>query len=219
MSILKCQQKLNISKDEYSNIKKQLVPILYGTSTKIESGAGAGTARIHMGDLILSSIFIPTNGKIAQFVTKDNLLEWNISINEVVNQAMVNIQGTEILHDLESLVKQISSDGEAPNLFETMNIRNKTSKMYVLSNKSRFYGAAMIMNSKVMEKVRHIIGESFYILPSSIHETILVVDDSNSVDDLKEIVKAVNLSELKDEDILSYGVYQYNYEKDQVELL
>ena len=46
--------------------------------------------------------------------------------------------------------------------------------IYVLSNEKKHFGAAMLLNEKAMDMVKETVGEDFFILPSSIHETIIV---------------------------------------------
>ena len=62
-----------------------------------------------------------------------------------------------------------------------------------------------------MEKAAETIGDDFYILPSSIHETILVPvrGKEDEADKLAEMVACVNSSEVPDTEILSNHVYRY----------
>ena len=58
------------------------------------------------------------------------------------------------------------------------------------------------------------LGEPYYVLPSSIHE-VMVVRESEDMDigKMKEIVKEVNLSTVEPEDLLSYEVFHYDGRK------
>ena len=51
---------------------------------------------------------------------------------------------------------------------------------------------------------------SFYILPSSIHELIVIPDNGTSPDRLCEMVYCINRTQLPQEDILSDAVYHYS---------
>ena len=54
------------------------------------------------------------------------------------------------------------------------------------------------------------IDGKFYILPSSIHELIVIpAKATESVDGLKELVRALNESNMPREEWLSESVYQY----------
>ena len=70
--------------------------------------------------------------------------------------------------------------------------------MQVITNKEGLYDAYAMLDNEVLKG----IGEKFYILPSSIHE-LIVIKDVESVDGLKELVKAVNSSNVPLEEWLS----------------
>ena len=59
--------------------------------------------------------------------------------------------------------------------------------LYVLSNQDNMYGAAKLLCKSTLEKISN--GKNFYILPSSVHETILVLETSKI--DKKELDKMV----------------------------
>lgn len=53
--------------------------------------------------------------------------------------------------------------------------------LYVLSNKLRSFGAASMLYEGILEKVGQKLGENYYILPSSIHEVIVVPESKSPV--------------------------------------
>ena len=79
-------------------------------------------------------------------------------------------------------------------------------------------GAGVIAYSNFPEEVSSRITEgNFYILPSSLHEVIIIPDTSDiSVTELENIVQAVNASELKPEDILSNRAYYFDVDKKEI---
>ena len=61
------------------------------------------------------------------------------------------------------------------------------------------------------------IGSDFYILPSSVHEVLLIpADNQISMSTLSSMVRDVNSSQLAREEILSDHVYYYSLETDQI---
>ena len=93
-------------------------------------------------------------------------------------------------------------------------------KAYVLTNSNNAFGAALITNPDVMDHAREVIGEDYYIAPSSIHETILVpksmVDDPK---ELEDIIKEVNRSAVRRDEQLSDHAYYYNSQDRKIELV
>ena len=96
--------------------------------------------------------------------------------------------------------------------------------MYVLSNKNRLDGAVQILNGRMLEQAAGRIGEDFIILPSSVHELLLVPDikgerKAERIRELAEIVREVNDTQVMPSDILSYHVYRYEKETGKLEII
>ena len=83
--------------------------------------------------------------------------------------------------------------------------------MHVCGNSDKMFGATQMLVPQALEKVADTLGDSFYILPSSIHEFIAIRESRvDSVDELKNMVQDVNRTEVADNEILSDNVYFYN---------
>lgn len=94
------------------------------------------------------------------------------------------------------------SHEDAENMFPSEN------KMLVISNQSGRWGATGIfMNPDLRKEVAGKIGDNFYIIPSSIHETIAVSADTMSPDQAKKMIEDVNRNELKSDEVLSNHPY------------
>lgn len=87
----------------------------------------------------------------------------------------------------------------------------KGPKMYVASNENKNYGAAVILYDEFLNDFANSIQADFYILPSSVHEVILipVESDKDEVCQLKRMVYEVNHTELEEEEILSDSIYLF----------
>ena len=83
-------------------------------------------------------------------------------------------------------------------------------RMYVLSNKMRSEGAACLAYQGILETIAGILRRNYYILPSSIHEVIVLPDRGElEVEGINEMVKDINECELDPEDVLSDHCYKY----------
>ena len=82
--------------------------------------------------------------------------------------------------------------------------------MTVLTTRDQINGAGLIFCDSVLQKIYGKIGK-FYLLPSSIHE-LIVVPVSCGIDrgELKEMVMEVNRNEVSPEDRLSDEVYLFD---------
>lgn len=92
-------------------------------------------------------------------------------------------------------------------------------QMYVLTNRSSMNGAACILYPNVLQEFAERIESDLYILPSSIHEVILIKDQGmEDANGLRNMVKDVNRTQLDPEEILSDQVYYYSRKNGKVGL-
>lgn len=99
-------------------------------------------------------------------------------------------------------------------------VRKDETGMYVLSNTERLNGAAAILYSGVLEAFAKKFGRNLFILPSSVHEVILIPDEKQvEKKKLEEMVRDVNMTQLEPEEFLSDTVYYYSTERKKVERL
>ena len=86
--------------------------------------------------------------------------------------------------------------------------------MHILTNQKQYLGAATILYNNILQDVADFMKEDLIILPSSIHE-VIVLPYSVAIDasDMANMVKDINRSVLSEEEILTDSVYRYSREK------
>lgn len=91
--------------------------------------------------------------------------------------------------------------------------------MYVASVPDRVQGAGILAYPDFMEQAKERLGGDFYVLPSSVHECILLAD-SGDMDrtQLEAMVKEVNETQVEPSERLSDKVYHYDSEAKVFEL-
>ena len=83
--------------------------------------------------------------------------------------------------------------------------------MDVLTNLNELpYGAIQMMNVEALAKVAEEHNSDLWILPSSLHEVIVVPSVLGDAEVFKGMVECVNAEEVKAEDKLSDNVYRFN---------
>ena len=114
-------------------------------------------------------------------------------------------QGTdkEALQALSYMISQ--------NLCDKYENSSGIANMWVLSNREWIFGASGLLYPRVLETFAHTHQESFYIIPSSIHEVILI-PRSMTVSEgyLKEMLQIINESVLTKDRFLADCVYYYD---------
>lgn len=86
----------------------------------------------------------------------------------------------------------------------------ETDPMCILTNCHKFYGAAVVLYPGLLERMADEFSESFFILPSSVHEVILLAETGyEDADELKKLVHDVNRTNVSADEFLSDDVYYY----------
>lgn len=143
-------------------------------------------------------------------IYNNNLKNWNVTIDDVYKAALKNTP--DLLHSkissMAALFEKcgVNVDGEKVDLKDYV-----PSDMYVLTNESKLNGAACILYENVLYDFAQKLGADLYILPSSVHEVILLPKLSMfEKDELVNMVKEVNTEGVAADEVLSDHVYEYN---------
>ena len=146
-------------------------------------------------------------------ITPETLSSWNVSKETLLQAALENYRKTNRveLNDIDHMMGRNITQGLTENdgLDDTPLDSNE---MYCLTNNCAFYGATFAIDSDILAKIRKKMGNDYYMLPSSVHE-ILIVSLDNPVCDLLTIVHNVNETMLTEEEYLSDDVYKYTYDE------
>lgn len=83
--------------------------------------------------------------------------------------------------------------------------------MYVLTNEAKVYGASVILNPDTLEEAARMLGtDDFYILPSSVHEAIVVPADMGEDEQFMDMVWEINRTTVSPDEVLSDNIYAYD---------
>ena len=83
--------------------------------------------------------------------------------------------------------------------------------LFLATNSNALYGASVIAIPGFLDQAAEELGGSFYILPSSVHEVLLLKNDqAMDVQDLENMVQEINESIVSPEEQLSDRVYHYD---------
>ena len=94
----------------------------------------------------------------------------------------------------------------------------KEMNMLIVTSQEYLNGAIMMMFPEVLKPIAEMWGQDLYILPSSIHEVLVLPKSEFEVHELKEMVLEVNLSQVTIEERLSDNVYSFSVESGNVEI-
>lgn len=141
-------------------------------------------------------------------VTVNNVLlkKWGISKDELFSQAIENskVLLPVTIQSLEEVMAEVMQ--KEKDSFKEL---SKT-PMYVMSNPLRINGAATVVYGQ--EKLTELagqLGRDLMVLPSSVHEMIIIPDLGASIEELTAMVKSVNKTALSEQDILGDTAYSF----------
>ena len=147
---------------------------------------------------------------------------WGVSVEELYRAASENtprLRGYEIksMNEMISEIMQREKAGERFSGDGLMEDMEYGIPMYVLSNRHRIDGAACILYPDLLKDFSEAIGGGFYIIPSSIHEVLLLpADSTEECGEIREMIREVNDTQVMEEEILSYSLYYYDAAKNEV---
>lgn len=151
-----------------------------------------------------------SKGTMTMNVTNENLKYNQIEFEEVFENALENMPKMlpYQIHTMASIIQDMMSE-------EMLNVeqeeKNLEPDMYVMTNSVKMNGAATILYPGALENIGNKLHSDFYVLPSSIHEVIIIPkNDYMHYEELEEMVSDVNNNGLKAEEILGYKVYEYD---------
>lgn len=98
-------------------------------------------------------------------------------------------------------------------------LRNMEFPVRVLSNEKGINGSACLMYPGILEELEEKMQGSFYVLPSSIHEMIVIPCNGGEPKCLCEMVHCINQTQVPQEDILSDSVYYYDAEEKEFHIM
>ncbi len=149
-------------------------------------------------------------GQANILIRTEHMENWGVTPEDL---RQVAVQNTEKLlpPDLISM-KALLKERRPESLtdMEEMDIN-----MYILTNRFRTNGATALLYEGLLAKLADLFDRDLIILPSSIHEVILVPareedGDREKLSEYTAMVKEVNEMELTDEEILSGHAYYYS---------
>ncbi len=149
----------------------------------------------------------PVLGAASILVQKSHLKLWGADQRTIHSIAVSNTMRLSP-HELVGIAELVG-DMTGINLDETA-IREIP--MYVLTNKKKCFGAVNLYFGNVLDKVGKELRTDFYLLPSSIHECMVVPIVENttiSAHELQSMVREINDEFVAEEEILGYSVYRY----------
>ncbi len=144
-------------------------------------------------------------------------LQYKIDIEDVMPGARVPIEKKHLTMlglDAEEFCKKALNNTMEKYPAKFLNINDilpmsigEDLPMYVLTNTIKQYGAGAILYSGMKKKLEDAVGD-FIVLPSSVHETIIIPRSLGEIDGLTHLIREINETTVSPEEVLSDVPYE-----------
>ena len=144
-------------------------------------------------------------------VSNEMMKQYGITLSELHETAMQNTfsEGNIKFMGMTRIMMEMMGGELPPEMPDVMNPEDE--KMYVLTNNEKLNGAIAVMDKDTMSGIAEKVGGNFFVLPSSIHE-VLVIPESQGMDykELEAMVRDVNSTQVSPDERLSDHVYKFD---------
>ena len=151
---------------------------------------------------------------------------FNVSVDELYQLALFNtmekfpwsmIPLSKFIYDCfdEHMMEKLSED--VVNELKSIENENIGVNIYILTNSTKAFGSACMMYDNVISNFAKVQDANVYILPSSVHEVMLVPEDENTDPVfLTELLQNANRSSVGLIDLLSDNIYYFDRHKNEM---
>ena len=208
--------KLDISRiTDFNQVKDNIICKLINGDMNEEYLADKPYTQIEdMAVIYVIDLGSGAEGHMSSPITYDLMKRYGVDTQMLHEIAIHNLAKSEIVFKSmkDALMEIMFPDGvpEEDPLAEILSAEDEI-PMYVLSNAEKLNGAASVLDKDNMETISEMLGGDFVVIPSSIHEVIILpMDDNVDKDELEGIIREVNTGQVAPEERLSYHAYQYD---------
>lgn len=144
-------------------------------------------------------------------IKRQHMLMWKQNAESLYRTARCNTRRgmPELLVSMRELIAEMTG---------IVVREDEATPMYVLTNQEKRFGASAMLYSERIGRLADRFGCDLLILPSSVHEVLLVPDDHvREYAFYRQMVEEVNRTQVEPEEVLSYGLYRYCRNNSEIE--
>jgi len=183
-------------------------------------------------------------GDATMLIENDHLKIWGVEQEELHKAAMINMKellpatfrGMDLVmreiyqEELKSVLLQnitdypcyefdMDMDQVISGLISSVEHRQETMPMYVISNRKNLFGASAILYSDYLEEWADELESDLFVIPSSVHELLVMpAFGMYSEDEISQMIREINQTQVAREEILSDHVYIYRREEGRISM-
>lgn len=137
-----------------------------------------------------------------------------------LNTELLNVMGLSEQEAWEKATNNLMQNTQIIDMNEIFPLSPFPAPMYVITTRDQCRGAAAILNHTALQQLAHIFEtDELVLLPSSIHEFIVVPYNKSADKDCTQMVKDINNAEVKPEEQLADCAFLYDVNTKSVTIL
>lgn len=156
-----------------------------------------------------------TLGEGTILIHDSHMEQWNVKVKDLMRHAAENtprlfpgilMPMREVLEEMLEFHEECRTEEEIP--------------LNVLTNSKRSHGASCILYPGLLERIAERNGKNFYIIPSSIHE-VLILEETGAEEpaEMQDMIREVNREHVAAEEVLSDNLYYYDLSSKSVKII
>lgn len=156
-----------------------------------------------------------TLGEGTILIQDSHMEQWNVKVKDLMRHAAENtprlfpgilMPMREVLEEMLEFHEECRTEEEIP--------------LNVLTNSKRSHGASCILYPGLLERIAERNGKNFYIIPSSIHE-VLILEETGAEEpaEMQDMIREVNREHVAAEEVLSDNLYYYDFTSKSVKII
>lgn len=195
---------------DYEKAKENLKICVINTKLNKELLGEVPHVNVEDVSLVFRVIVESNEGMTGSVLVRNEHMEhWGIEVNQLYEDAktIMNKRNDTVICSMMDILRDYIPSEELKSTEDRGFFKDE---MYVISNRSKVFGASEpFYNPSILDKLGEEMGD-LYVIPSSIHEVIVVSKELMSYEDASRLIQSVNDTEVEPEEVLSDHPYVYN---------
>lgn len=145
-------------------------------------------------------------------IRNEHMRLWSVTEEQLYDAAKRNMHALypELVCTMQELLQNVEENQEVPQEMAEEIDNAKGLPMYVVTNKYKSCGAAVLLYEGILDGLTERMDSSLAILPSSVHEMIVLpVRNESEALSMRGMVHEINMTRVEPEEVLSDSVYYY----------
>lgn len=209
----------------YESVKDRIIYRLVSYERNRELLCQAPFVRVcDLAAVFCLAVKVEEAGWCSAVIGNEQVQEWGADVRELCGLAAENtprlfpVQIESMGEVMKRIAGEHMGEDAGEEILGDLFSAPAVSPLYVMSNQTGHYGAAVILYRGVLKGFSDQVGSDLVLLPSSVHEVLAIPwEERLDLNELRDMVIHVNRAEVSEEDVLSDQVYRYRRETDRIE--